>query len=1247
VSSVASKIGTQLVIYNAVSLCGSVINSTSYHDVDFVVKSPTRLPALEQLIWDHFGGKEDCDFIYSLQGSSWDHAPVGHFFMTPVGASTKEVVESSPYLPKLEGLKAGVVIPDFMTFDGKKFYVKSFVPDTGMELKITRAIGEAFQFEYVNTLPQDPLFSLSFIPVKKVEVVKVPTTESLRSPFQKIQPMKAKTGYSKFEFYSFDDFWNVWGQTNASTGFYLEPKVDGIRMIGAKKGDKVIIYTEDKKRERQNVLVDLAEEVKKLPVEECVIDGEVVWFKDEKPVPRWDMAELVSGKKPIKGEDLRWFVFDCLYISPQGSLIDEPIEKRRAFLDKIIPRRRPDSCLHRLPSFSAHSREEAEKWFEKCSNFPSSEGAMVKLVGSKYDIEGRTGEWAKVKVAREIHAEVIGVFKKANSFPPGKKPTTTIEGKEALDLYRSLQKDSKTYILRCAVRRGSELVPIDAERRLTESDLSIKWNAETDPPKWQGLDDPSLWEMSSKIKPRKPGDYAFGNTYAHAFDTPPKIGDLVVVRPMKVRLFNGDRISWMFPILHHKDETRTEPDSFDVVKRMAEAVANADEIRQLVSEKAQNAFPNPGSKVRLAPFFEINMPKHTTYVEPFAGAASLFFSKGDKAQKEVLNDLEPDLIAFYLELKKDPKGFVSYLRTKDFRVSRVRFDRIRKWKPLRRRDKAFKHIYLSWMSFEGKKRSPRITWDYLKLNLDRRFKKLEDLGERLQGVQITSEDGIACIKKWDSPNTFFYLDPPYPKAGKGLFDLDDFSYKLEDFASLLGKLKGKFLLSLNDIPETRAAFRKPGFYVYQIITPYPRFALKGFSNKYSELLISNYPLPKPSATGWKRITSVKRIYPAGGKTGEANREEQRKKAEKELGDWYMVESSKVLPTRIQYHVRGILVGDELAACKNDLKKDRKAAWKKHKLCTIRGSLEELRRDAQKVDDERGDVSGAIASHLDYSPSDAPLDQVYTLGSIHGDWRKPHPDMTSLVSSWTLNVQKSCLQRLSDGEVVYLLRDRVMQNQKNDNFLSEKKCPSVLDPQEEMLFPYIANLVPTVVDESFATLLEIFPDSLREAADTYSTSAAAEIIYESIQPILWLNLVDEKRPVVDVPAASLPEGEGQVLKSSSRFIWVAETRMVYGVQKSDYHEYFHFFKKANQKVPHAPLDNLSGRWNWTKIEGRPTYRKVPKDKFWLGSRPSEQRPYILTHDREKEEAKAAKEKIELVWNEKAIDLLRDMGYRYLS
>jgi DNA adenine methylase len=88
--------------------------------------------------------------------------------------------------------------------------------------------------------------------------------------------------------------------------------------------------------------------------------------------------------------------------------------------------------------------------------------------------------------------------------------------------------------------------------------------------------------------------------------------------------------------------------------------------------------------------------------------------------------------------------------------------------------------------------------------------------------------------KYDSPETFFYLDPPY-ESSEGLYKDPIIDY--EEMRNFLDKIKGKFLLSINDSPYIRKVFKG-----YKI----KGFTLKGVGNKgvgenpRKELFIRNY-----------------------------------------------------------------------------------------------------------------------------------------------------------------------------------------------------------------------------------------------------------------------------------------------------------------------------------------------------------------------------------------------------------------------
>ena len=112
---------------------------------------------------------------------------------------------------------------------------------------------------------------------------------------------------------------------------------------------------------------------------------------------------------------------------------------------------------------------------------------------------------------------------------------------------------------------------------------------------------------------------------------------------------------------------------------------------------------------------------------------------------------------------------------------------------------------------------------------------LQKTSERLQAVQIECLPYEELLQRYDRRTTLFYLDPPY-YARK----LYHFNFTDEDFRTLaerLRKVKGRFILSLNDVDEVRKIFAK--FHVKRIALSYST-PPKGGKGRYGELIISNF-----------------------------------------------------------------------------------------------------------------------------------------------------------------------------------------------------------------------------------------------------------------------------------------------------------------------------------------------------------------------------------------------------------------------
>ncbi len=235
------------------------------------------------------------------------------------------------------------------------------------------------------------------------------------------------------------------------------------------------------------------------------------------------------------------------------------------------------------------------------------------------------------------------------------------------------------------------------------------------------------------------------------------------------------------------------------------------------------------------------IPPHTCYVEVFAGAAWVLFRKPE-SKSEIINDINGELVTLYRVLQNHKQAFVDYFA--NWLCTRADFERLKAIDPATLTDiqRAARFFYLVKLSFGAKAtgqtfgvaRTTKPRLNLLELDAD-----LEAAHKRLARVFVENRPYEQLIKLHDTPATFFYLDPPYWDCedvyGKGLFNKDDF-VRLRD---QLAKAKGKWMVSINDVPQIRALFKD--FNIREVATMYSLSA--GAKKPVTELLISNYEWP--------------------------------------------------------------------------------------------------------------------------------------------------------------------------------------------------------------------------------------------------------------------------------------------------------------------------------------------------------------------------------------------------------------------
>jgi len=200
---------------------------------------------------------------------------------------------------------------------------------------------------------------------------------------------------------------------------------------------------------------------------------------------------------------------------------------------------------------------------------------------------------------------------------------------------------------------------------------------------------------------------------------------------------------------------------------------------------------------------------HVTYAEPFIGMGGVFLRRQCVPKAEVINDISTDVANLFRILQRHYVPLMDMLRFTF--TSRREFERLKATDPLTLTDleRAVRFLYLQRCAYGGKVSGRNFgvsvaepgRFDVTKLE-----PMLADLNERLSGVIIENLPYGEFIDRYDAPGTLFYCDPPYYGCerdyGPDVFSRDDFAALAERFA----RLRGIFIMSLNDTPEVRSIF---------------------------------------------------------------------------------------------------------------------------------------------------------------------------------------------------------------------------------------------------------------------------------------------------------------------------------------------------------------------------------------------------------------------------------------------------------
>lgn len=210
-----------------------------------------------------------------------------------------------------------------------------------------------------------------------------------------------------------------------------------------------------------------------------------------------------------------------------------------------------------------------------------------------------------------------------------------------------------------------------------------------------------------------------------------------------------------------------------------------------------------GGKWRLADWIIGHFPPHTCYCEPFAGAASVLIRK-EPANCEVYNDLNGLVVNFFKTLRERPDDLVRaialtpYSRAEYLQASVVTDNAL---------ENARRFAVWCWM---GRGRGGVVEvggWRFVRSAARGQTSRwnnmahLYDIAARLKDVQIESSVALDCIRRYDTPETLFYVDPPYIHSTRSMrwrtsayvHEMDEAAHRA--LATVLLQAQGMVILS--------------------------------------------------------------------------------------------------------------------------------------------------------------------------------------------------------------------------------------------------------------------------------------------------------------------------------------------------------------------------------------------------------------------------------------------------------------------
>lgn len=203
------------------------------------------------------------------------------------------------------------------------------------------------------------------------------------------------------------------------------------------------------------------------------------------------------------------------------------------------------------------------------------------------------------------------------------------------------------------------------------------------------------------------------------------------------------------------------------------------------------------------------LPQTNHFCETFGGSAAVLINR-EPSPVETYNDLDSEVVNFFGVLRSQKDALIESIGLTPF--SKEEFDLAinGSQEGITNLERARRFYVRARQVRTGlAQTASNGRWAHCRLTsragmagaVSRWLGAVEDLSliaQRLLRVQIEHDEAISVIGRYDSPDTLFYCDPPYPHESRG--DSQAYAYEMTDdqhreLAKVLHMVKGKVALS--------------------------------------------------------------------------------------------------------------------------------------------------------------------------------------------------------------------------------------------------------------------------------------------------------------------------------------------------------------------------------------------------------------------------------------------------------------------